>query len=453
MTRRAYEVNFDGIVGPTHNYAGLSLGNIASQRHGGNVSNPKQAALEGLAKMKLLSDLGLKQAVLPPQERPDIESLRRLGFAGDDQTVLQQAYRQSPVLLASACSASSMWVANAATVSPSADTSDQRVHFTASNLISQPHRSIEPATTAGVLKAIFKDDRVFAHHGTLPEAAYLSDEGAANHTRLCGAYHEPGVELFVYGRVALDHTARLPCAFPARQTFEASAAVARLHRLEPQRTVFAQQNPIVIDAGVFHNDVIAVGNCSVFLYHQDAFVDTAGVIDQIRRAYVRSCEGEPVFIAVTCDQLSVTDAVKTYLFNSQLVSLPEGDMALICPIECQQHTRTRSLLEQITADQNPIGLVRYVDVRQSMSNGGGPACLRLRVVLTEDQLAGVHPGVVFTDALYDRLFAWVNHHYRDKLGPRDLPDPQLLDESRTALDELTRILQLGSIYPFQGCGG
>jgi len=30
-----------------------------------------------------------------------------------------------------------------------------------------------------------------------------------------------------------------------------------------------------------------------------------------------------------------------------------------------------------------------------------------------------------------------------------LRDPQLLIESRTALDELTQILKIGSVYPFQ----
>ncbi len=52
------EINFDGIVGPSHNYAGLSLGNLASARNAGAVSRPRDAALQGLAK-----DLGVSQQV------------------------------------------------------------------------------------------------------------------------------------------------------------------------------------------------------------------------------------------------------------------------------------------------------------------------------------------------------------------------------------------------------
>jgi len=451
MTLPAHEVNFDALVGPTHNYAGLSIGNIASQKHGGATSNPKQAALEGLLKMKQLVDLGLKQAVLPPHDRPDVNTLRRLGFDGDDETVLAKAHQHSPALLATVCSASSMWAANAATVSPSSDTRDKRVHFTPANLISGPHRSIEASTTAKILKTIFNDESVFAHHGPLPATPVYGDEGAANHTRLCSAYHEPGIELFVYCKTTLDPTLSMPQKYPARQTQEASRAVARLHGLDPERTILIQQHPDTIDAGVFHNDVIAVGNRNAFLYHSDAYLDTPRVIAQLRRQYEAVCPSasDLVCIEVTPDQLSVADAVKTYLFNSQLVTLPDDTMSLICPTDCQQHTQAKDLLDHIVASDNPIQSVQYVDIRQSMSNGGGPACLRLRVVLTEDQMQRTHAGVFLTDRLYDKLTAWVDRHYRDHLTPDDLPDPKLLEESRKALDELTQILAMGLLYPFQ----
>ncbi|TWY25023.1 N-succinylarginine dihydrolase, partial [Serratia marcescens] len=128
-----YEVNFDGLVGPTHHYAGLSFGNEASTQHQNSVSNPKLAAKQGLLKMKALADLGFQQGVLPPQERPHLPMLRRLGFSGSDEAVLAQAMRQSPRLLSALSSASCMWTANAATVSPSADSADGKVHFTAAN--------------------------------------------------------------------------------------------------------------------------------------------------------------------------------------------------------------------------------------------------------------------------------------------------------------------------------
>jgi len=440
-----YEMNFDGIVGPTHNYAGLSYGNIASQKHGNTPANPKQAALQGLAKMKFLADLGVAQAVLPPQERPAMGFLRRLGFQGDDAAVLASAARESPALLAAACSASCMWAANGATVSPSGDTDDRRVHFTAANLISQPHRAIEADATAAVLRTIFKDDSVFAHHGPLPASAHLGDEGAANHTRLGGHEHGPGIELFVYGRSAFDTAAPVPKVYPARQTREASVAIARLHRLDPGRTVLAQQNPAAIDAGVFHNDVIAVGHRNVLFYHAEAFLHPDTVLDQLRRKLVATCGQQLIGIEVTQGQVSLADAVKTYLFNSQLVTLPDGVMTLICPEECREHQAVSRLLDQIMASDNPIGSVRFVDVRQSMNNGGGPACLRLRVLLTADEIRRAHQGVFLTDELYRRLVAWVEKHYRDRLSPDDLSDPYLLDESRAALDELAGILGLGAI--------
>ncbi|MBV8781268.1 MAG: N-succinylarginine dihydrolase, partial [Phycisphaerae bacterium] len=133
------EYNFDGIVGPTHNYAGLSPGNLASARNKQSVSNPRAAALEGLAKMRLLHDLGVPQAVLPPQERPHVATLHALGFNGSDHQVIKRAFAVDPTLVAACTSASAMWAANAATVSPSADTADHRIHFTAANLCGLLH--------------------------------------------------------------------------------------------------------------------------------------------------------------------------------------------------------------------------------------------------------------------------------------------------------------------------
>lgn len=443
------EINFDAIVGPMHSYAGLAFGNLASQRHRNTISNPRQAALEGLAKMKLLADLGIPQAVLPPHDRPDIEVLRRVGFAGDDMQVLNAAYRADPGLLAAASSASAMWAANAATVSPSADSADGRVHFIPANLVSQLHRSIEAQTTSMILRAIFRDESHFAHHAPLPACAPLADEGAANHTRLATTYGEPGIELFVYGRDA--GSAGVPRRFPARQTLAASQAVARLHQLDPRRTLFVRQNPDAIDAGVFHNDVICVGNENVLLLHEKAFAEGVGDVERISRAF-RETTGRPLCVVQIPDsQLSLQDAVDTYLFNSQLVTLPDGSgMMLIAPIEARDHAAARACVEGIIADaSNPISSASWADVRQSMKNGGGPACLRLRVVLTEAEIGAAHPGVFLNGRLYAELIGWVTKHYRESLSPDDLADPALLRESRDALEELTRILVLGSVYQFQ----
>ncbi len=439
-----HEVNFDGLVGPTHNYAGLSLGNVASQSNAASRSNPRAAALQGLAKMKRMTELGLRQAVLPPQARPAVEVLRALGFGGTDAEVIARAAREAPRIFQACCSASSMWTANAATVSPSADSLDGRVHFTPANLSEKFHRAIEHPTTGRILRAIFRDERRFAHHAALPSTQHFGDEGAANHTRLAGSHGAPGVQLFVYGRRAFAEGPQ-PERYPARQTLEASEAIARLHRLDPAHTVFAQQHPAVIDQGVFHNDVIAVGNGNALLFHEDAFLDSDAVLAELRAKFGAGLG----LIAVKRDELGVAEAVKSYLFNSQLLTLPEGGMALILPAECRESPAVSAVLERVLAEDNPIARIEYVEVRESMRNGGGPACLRLRVALSEDEIAASHAGVYLDDALHGRLVAWVERHYRDRLDEADLADPQLLDECRTALDELTGILGIGPVYPFQ----
>ena len=443
---KAIEANFDGLVGPSHNYAGLSFGNVASKSNANAVSNPKKAALQGLDKMKALADLGMFQGVLAPQERPDVHSLRRVGFTGSDEKVLSDAYKKAPAIFLACCSASSMWTANAATVSPSADCKDNKLHFTPANLTNKFHRAIEPKVTGNILKAVFNNSEYFEHHQHLPENDHFGDEGAANHTRFCSEYGDAGTEFFVYGKYAFDGSKIAPKKFPARQTREASEAIARLHQLDDTKTVFAQQNPDVIDQGVFHNDVIAVGNKNVLFYHDQAFLN----IQQVKQDILKSFGNNDFhFIEVPSEQVSVQDAVKSYLFNTQLINLPNGDMVIIAPSDCQENQAVNAYLNTLIQANNPITNVHYFDVKQSMQNGGGPACLRLRVVLNEQQQQAVNKNAVMNNGLYSKLTTWVNKHYRDQLCAADLADPSFLLESRTALDELTQIMHLGSVYPFQ----
>ena len=450
----AREVNFDGLVGLTHSYAGLASGNLASAKNALQTSNPRSAALEGLGKMKKLADLGIPQAVLPPHERPDLMELRLTGHRGSDADVLAAAAKETPSFLLACASASAMWTANAATVSPSSDTWDSRVHLTVANLMSHYHRKIEAPTTGRILRSIFADDGFFCVHDPLPSITAFADEGAANHTRLAKTHDDPGIEFFVFGDYTIDANAaagtpaQLPKRFRARQTYEASRAIARSHGLDPARTVFAQQHPEAIDAGVFHNDVIAVGNENVLLYHQGAFVDSEEVIQELGKS-MAGVGADLVAIRVDEERVSLPDAVSTYLFNSQLVTKPDGKMLFVTPIECEEHDGVRAALESIVAADNPIDEIAYINVRQSMRNGGGPACLRLRVVLNDAELARLSGSVLLDDDLYRSLVAWVERHYRDALNPEDLADPCLLAEGRTALDELTNLLGLGSIYPFQ----
>jgi succinylarginine dihydrolase len=457
--------NFDGLPGPTHNYAGLARGNLAAERHAQRVSNPREAARQGLAKMRALAARGFPQAVLPPHERPDVHTLRALGFTGTDAEVIARAGREAPRLLAACASAAGMWVANAATVSASADTADGRVHFTPANLVSNLHRAIEAPGTTRLLRAIFGDARRFAVHDPLPAAPQLGDEGAANHTRLArGAWSRAcapagartavaddgagggarGVELFVYGRATFGH-GPAPQRFPARQTREASEAVVRRHGLDPARVVLAQQDTAAIDAGVFHNDVIAVGEGRFLLLHEQAYVGQAGVLARLHEAM----EGELVTRVVRAGEVTLAEAVDTYLFNSQLLHRDDGRYVVVAPAEAQEHARTRALLDALVAE-GPVAEVLVFDLRQSMRNGGGPACLRLRVPLTAEERQSIDARVFLDDTLASELAAWIERHYRDRLAPADLADPALLDESRRALDELTRLLALPPVYPFQG---
>ena len=437
----AHEINMDGLVGPTHNYAGLSFGNVASFNNVNSVAHPKLAALQGLAKMRALAARGFAQAVLPPQRRPNVALLRSVGFDGSDADVIGKAYRQAPALLASAYSASSMWAANAATVSPAADTADGRTHFTVANLSCKLHRWQESVHTARLLRTIFSASDYFAIHDALPATPAFGDEGAANHIRLAASHGAAGVELFVYGRVEFNSAAPAPQRFPARQTREASEAVTRLHGLDPARTILIAQNPAVIDQGIFHNDVIAVGNGNVLFYHEQAFLQEDRMLDAVQCAMAR-INTQLIPIKVTARELSLADVVSSYLFNSQLLTKTDGTMALVVPQECHDNQAVARYLTELIASGGPINELINVDVRESMRNGGGPACLRLRVVLNDAEAAVMHQGVMMTELLYARLVAWVEQHYRDTLAPADLADPHLLMEVDAAMDALHAILQL-----------
>ena len=454
------ELNLDGLVGPTHNYAGLSPGNLLSAKHARSISHPRDAALQGLAKMRYVARLGIEQAVMPPHPRPSISWLNRLGFTGTDEQIIERVAVEEPALLTACCSASGMWTANAATVSPSPDTSDRKVHFTPANLTTLFHRSIEAEWTAHLLREIFFSRAHFQVHDPLPGASAFSDEGAANHTRFSASHAAPGVEFFVYGREGVSSAAGDPSGkgatrrFQGRQTREASEAVARLHGLNPDHVVLACQNPVAIDAGVFHNDVISVGNGNVMLYHEQAFLETRDVLGRLREAIqsIDSSGDERCSFLPLCvqqEELSIEEAAECYLFNSQLLTIPDDSdhMMLLVPNDCEEHPRARRVLDRLVREDNPISRVEFIDVRQSMRNGGGPACLRLRVVLSEDELSHMHQGVRFTDVLHEQLAGWVNRHYREALSVSDLVDPSLVTETNNAFLELEDILQLPFVSP------
>lgn len=448
MSNHFRELNIDGLVGPNHHYAGLSEGNMASTSNALSVANPQAAALQGLSKMYFLYKNGIPQAIMPPQQRPDLGLLRRLGFQGKDKEILNKAYKQAPELLSAIYSASSMWAANAATVCPSLDSGDHRLHFSVANLVSNLHRHHETDFSKQLLETIFNNEQYFVHHQPLPFSSITADEGAANHNRLCANHGSLGIHLFVYGKQALNkqqHT-QTNTNFPARQTLEASKAIARLHGLNPSRVIYARQNPSVIDKGVFHNDVISVANENVFFLHEEAFHEQEGLLEHLKQ----SADFPIHLLEVKRSEITVEEAVSTYLFNSQILTLPDQSMMLVVPSECEENKRVKAYIDNLIADKsNPVNQVHYFDLKQSMKNGGGPACLRLRVALNEKEMQAMHAGVLLDDIKYQQLERWIKQHYRSALHVKDLACPDLMLEIYTALDELTQILNLGSIYPFQ----
>jgi succinylarginine dihydrolase len=403
------EINFDGIIGPSHNYSGLSLGNIASATNKGLVSHPRAAALQGLAKMRHNLRLGLPQGLLLPHPRPDRAWLAELGTCVEDVPAS---------LRPAAFSASAMWAANAATVSPAPDCADGRCHLTVANLRTMAHRSHEWPATLAQLRLAFADERHFAVHPPVP--ATFGDEGAANHMRLARSHAEPGVEVFVYGHKG--------GAFPVRQHVEASRAVARFHRLDPDRTLFVCQSEAAIAAGAFHNDVVAVANGPVLFAHEQAFEDRRSFYAELRRFLP-----EVEIVEVPASAVSLEDAISSYLFNAQLVTLADGRMALILPEEARETPSVWAWLQEMVAGNGPIRALFVVDVRQSMANGGGPACLRLRVVADP---AEVDPRFIADEAKLDRIASAVEAHWPERIAPDDLLDPPLwtrMEEARLAL--------------------
>lgn len=437
---KAYEVNFDGLIGPSHNYGGLSDGNLASAKNAGDVSNPKAAALQGLEKMRRMVKAGLKQGVLPPLRRPNLDLLESVGFERKTKAAIEVAARLQPSMLKAAYSASSMWTANAATVSPSADTADGRLHLTPANLSTMLHRSIEHPETTSLLQALFADEASFSVHRALPLHSDFADEGAANHVRLCAEHGQVGVEIFVFGRDGDDTQTQ----FPARQTLLASETIARSHGLDQARVVTARQSRTAIDAGAFHNDVVCVGTLDTLFFHEYAFEDTEKAICDIQNAASGLFELKPVM--VPDNEVPLSDAIRSYLFNSQLIKMPGEDrLVLVAPTETEEMQSTRAYCERLVEGDGPIGRVDYVDVRQSMRNGGGPACLRLRVVMTEHEIASCHQGVLLDEAKIDMLQEVIRRNYRDSLAPSDLADPAFADECIRARAELLTVLELSEL--------
>jgi succinylarginine dihydrolase len=421
------EVNFDGLIGPSHNFAGLSLGNLAATIHAGEVAFPRKAALQGLAKMRLMLSLGMGQGFFLPQVRPNIGWLRHFGFSGTPAEICAKAWAEEPLLFAQAISASAMWAANAATISPAPDTADGRIHITPANLSTMAHRSHEWPETLAQLHRIFPDKRYFAIHEPVP--GRFGDEGAANFMRIADPVSDPGVEIMVYGAGGGP--------FPARQTSEACRAIFRNHGIEDG--VVIQQSPEAIAAGAFHNDVVAVAHENILFAHEQAFADKAML-------YVLLTARCPdlVIVEVPASEVSLEDAIASYLFNSQLITRPDGSRALILPMECAEIPSVKGWLDRNVGANGPIHAAHFIDVRESMHNGGGPACLRLRVLMSQAAEHTVNPAHMLNERSADRLEALIAAYWPERLTPSDIASPHMWEAVWDARTRLAALLEEGA---------
>ncbi len=436
-----FEVNFDGLIGPTHNYSGLSDGNNASKKNYSSPSNPKNAALQGLKKAETIINCGLKQGFFLPHERPFIPGLKRLGFNGTNEEILLSAFKHSKILLSNFSSASSMWAANAATISPSPDTQDNKIHLTPANLNTMFHRSIETEFTHQQCKIIFPTESFVIHEPSFSISGY-GDEGAANHLRISKSHNEKGFEVFVYGESGFKNYK----SSVKRQALEISRSIAFNHKLDMENTFFLQQNHQAVEEGSFHNDIVSLSNENILIAHEKAFQNKDDLNKMLK--ILESKIDNFQYIEISNSEIPLKDIINSYLLNSQLITNGDNEMQLILPEEVKGYENCMSWLDKLKQISD-VKLFDFVDIRQSMMNGGGPACLRLKVILNDEELESLNQNFLMNNDRLESIKSLIEREYRDMLYPDDLKDPNLLDESRRVLDELTQIFGTGSIYEFQ----
>ncbi len=418
------EVIFIGLPGTTHHYGGLSNDNVASGMNRGSESSPKQAALQVIALARYLGSIGIKVGILPPQQRPFLPVLEEKGYNISDVPI---------AILEQVSSSSFMWAANAATVTPAWDSADHKLHLSVANLHTNPHRRIEAQATYNIMAQLFRNVPDAIVHPPLDAGQGFLDEGAANHMLLAPSHAEAGLHVFVYGK---------------RQNLAASKEIAQLHNIPDTQLLFLEQNPDVISKGVFHNDVIAVSNENLLLAHERAYKGGLEDIAQIKKAYNGLHPGKPLqAIIINDDDLSVEEAVHSYFFNSQVVTKASGKMAVIAPMELQNlfSGKAAILMEKIRADaSNTIDEVQYLDLRQSMRNGGGPACLRLRATLSAAQLSALeqNTGIIAGETMLAELEKLVEYYYPQTLTPEGLRDAKIYSNCKELLTHLSMLMRV-----------
>jgi succinylarginine dihydrolase len=446
------EINIDGMIGPSHHFGGLGVENKASELNRAQTSHPRNAALQGLAKMELLDSYGIPQFYLPPPARPAWGWLESLGFSGSKASVLRDCYQEYPILLSAAFSSAFMWTANAASVSCGSDTRSGRAKIKLANLNANLHRSIEEAERLPQLETMFKAVAGVDVLRGLSSSRPLSDEGAANLMRFCTRAGSRGVYAFVYGseqggsddaaghfQVGAGTRRRQP-----RQTRMASALLARSLDLEPADCFLMQQTSAAIDAGVFHNDVIATSHENVLVYHESAFHNSEESVAVIQKRFFEKTGQELETHLVASSDLRLDEAVDTYLFNSQICTDSQGQWRMFVPENCSQSTAVQTVLDRLRSQIPRLRTIDYCPLAESMRNGGGPACLRLRVSLTPAQIDQIPGSMRINSSTLSQLRKLVETEYPEKVEPSDFANPDFAGQCERISLQIARLWHANS---------
>lgn len=327
-----------------------------------------------------------------------------------------------------------MWMANAGTCSSRTDTLDGKGRIVIANLTASLHRGQESEERHLQLRYLFQDLDQFEVVQALPSVHPLRDEGAANAMRFWNPKNNRGMYVFVFGEgysqaknVSHPEIARmLPKVHPSRQTALASQLVARRLGIGDTRSLFVQQLPKAIDAGVFHNDVIATSHEDFLLVHECAYVDQPNSLDRMADIFRKQCHGTLRTLVITEKELSLSEAVATYLFNSQIVTRKDGSWLMLCPVECQESPTASQVLKRIQREEPRIGAIEFVSLRESMANGGGPACLRLRTYASEQEIDELPARTRIQDESLSFLEGVIASEYPETVQLEDFLDLDLV---------------------------
>ena len=423
------EYNLDSMIGPTHHFGGLSKGNLASMAHQFQMSSPKKAALEGLEKMRLAHEIGQNQLWFPPQRRPIFDAM--INGAGSDIDKVRWAFDNNPELLSQLFSSSAMWMANNATVSGSADSSDGLVHVIPANLSTLAHRRVEVAQNLILLNYAFFTKQFKVHP---PLSHRFRDEGAANHMQFSTDGHSKSLHLFVYNRSKSgDEDKYLP--FPLRQSYEASRSLAKAMNIPETQTLICRQLATSVQKGVFHHDVVGMSHQDVLIIHELALEDQDHTLQLLQTMSQNILKKKLTIIQVSSEQLSLKEALDTYFFNSQFIKDQDGNVHLICAQQCNNHPKVSLLVDDLIA-QKVIEKVHYISLSESMMNGGGPACLRLRLPLTSKEFSNIPNCFKFSDEKYQEMVHFVHQFYPNQVRLADFIQINFLKKMNQLFDGL-----------------